>query len=83
MDEKALKTILQKQQQVVGRGQAMACGMTRGTLRYKIRPGGPWQDLFPGTYLAATGAPKIGRRARRPSRESNCGPTGAPVSGAR
>jgi very-short-patch-repair endonuclease len=62
LDEKALKTILQKQQQVVGRGQAMACGMTRGTLRYKIRPGGPWQDLLPGTYLAATGSPTLTQR---------------------
>jgi very-short-patch-repair endonuclease len=62
LDERALKTILQKQQQVVGRGQAMACGMTRGTLRYKIRPGGPWQDLLPGTYLAATGSPTLTQR---------------------
>jgi hypothetical protein len=62
LDEKALKTILQKQQQVVGRGQAMACGMTRATLRYRIRAGGPWQRLLPGTYLAATGAPTIAQR---------------------
>ena len=62
LDEKALKTILQKQQQVVGRGQAMACGMTPGALRYKIRAGGPWQDLLPGTYLAATGAPTFTQR---------------------
>jgi very-short-patch-repair endonuclease len=62
LDENALKTILQKQQQVIGRGQAMACGMTRGTLRYKTRPGGPWQDLLPGTYLAATGAPTSTQR---------------------
>jgi hypothetical protein len=62
LDEKALKTILRKQQQVIGRGQAMACGMTRGTLRYKIRTGGPWQGLLPGTYLAATGAPTLTQR---------------------
>jgi very-short-patch-repair endonuclease len=59
LDEKALKTILQKQQQVVGRGQALACGMTPGTLRYKIRADGPWQRLLPGTYLAATGAATV------------------------
>jgi hypothetical protein len=62
LDEKALKGILQKQQQVVGRGQAMACGMTPGTLRYKIRVGGPWQRLLPGTYLATTGAPTLTQR---------------------
>jgi very-short-patch-repair endonuclease len=57
LDETALTAILRKQQQVIGRGQAMACGMTPGTLRHKIRAGGPWQRLLPGTYLAATGAP--------------------------
>jgi hypothetical protein len=62
LDETALTAILQKQQQVIGRGQALACGMTRGTLHYKIRPGGPWQRLLPGTYLAATGAPTITQR---------------------
>jgi hypothetical protein len=62
LDETALKAILQKQQRVVGRGQAMACGMTRGTLRYKIRADGPWQRLLPGTYLAATGAPTFTQR---------------------
>jgi hypothetical protein len=62
LDEVALKVILEKQQQVIGRRQAIACGMTRGTLRYKIRAGGPWQRLLPGTYLAATGAPTITQR---------------------
>ena len=62
LDEKALKTILQKQQQVIGRGQAIACGMTPGALRHKIRAGGPWQRLLPGTYLATTGAPTITQR---------------------
>jgi very-short-patch-repair endonuclease len=54
-----LKVILQKQQQVIGRRQAMACGMTPAALRYKIRAGGPWQRLLPGTYLTTTGAPTI------------------------
>jgi very-short-patch-repair endonuclease len=62
LDEMALKVILQKQQQVIGRRQAMACGMTRAALRYKIRAGGPWQRLLPGTYLATTGAPTISQR---------------------
>jgi hypothetical protein len=62
LDETSLKAILQKQQQVIGRGQAMTCGMTRGTLRYKIRADGPWQRLLPGTYLAATGAPTFTQR---------------------
>ena len=62
LDEVALRTRLQKQQQVIGRGQAIACGMTPGTLRYKIRADGPWQRLLPGTYLAATGVPTTTQR---------------------
>jgi very-short-patch-repair endonuclease len=59
LDEAALKTVLQKQQRVIGRSQAVACGMTHGTLRYKIRADGPWLRLLPGTYLAASGPPTI------------------------
>jgi hypothetical protein len=29
--------------------------MTPGTLRHRVRPGGPWQALLPGIYLAHTG----------------------------
>jgi very-short-patch-repair endonuclease len=56
-DEKGLSAVLQKQQRVIGRAQALACGMTQGALHYRIRDGGLWQRLLPGTYLAATGAP--------------------------
>lgn len=57
LDEKQLKAVLRKQQQVVGRSQALACGMTPGALRHRTRSGGPWQRLLPGVYLAATGTP--------------------------
>jgi hypothetical protein len=33
--------------------------MTPGTLRHRIRAGGPWQRLLPGVYLAATGTPTL------------------------
>jgi hypothetical protein len=62
LDARALNALLWKQQQVIGRGQAMACGMTRGTLRCRLRPGGPWQRLLPGTYLASTGRPTVTQR---------------------
>lgn len=57
MDENALKAVLRRQQRVIARSQALACGMTPGALRHQIRPGGPWQRLLPGAYLAATGTP--------------------------
>lgn len=56
-DEKALKKVLGRQHQVIARGQALACGVTPGALRHRIRTGGPWQRLLSGTYLAATGTP--------------------------
>lgn len=59
LDEKALARVLRKQHQVIARSQALSCGMTPGALRHRIRPGGPWQRLLPGTYLAATGTPTV------------------------
>lgn len=57
VDERALKTLLRRQQQVIARSQALACGMTPGALRHRIKAGGSWQRLLPGTYLAVTGVP--------------------------
>lgn len=62
LDEMALRKILRKQQRVVARGQALACGMTPAALRYQIRAGGPWQRLLPGVYLAETGTPTTEQR---------------------
>jgi hypothetical protein len=61
-DETALKVILRRQQRVIGRGQALASGMTPGSVRHRTRAGGPWQRLLPGTYLAATGTPTTEQR---------------------
>jgi hypothetical protein len=55
LDQARLDRILARQESVVSRSQAVACGMTRKALRHRIRPGGPWQELLPLTYLAATG----------------------------
>jgi hypothetical protein len=57
VDETALKTVLRKQQRVIARSQALACGMTPAALQYQIRAGGPWQRLLPGVYLAENGTP--------------------------
>jgi hypothetical protein len=62
LDEAALAAVLRKQQQVIARSQALACGMTPGALRRRIMPGGRWQRLLPGAYLAATGTPTTTQR---------------------
>jgi hypothetical protein len=57
LNPQALSGTLAAQHQVIARHQAAACGMTRDALAHRLRPGGPWQRLLPGTYLALTGAP--------------------------
>ena len=56
-DHEALRRVLRDQEAVISRAEALGCGMTLSQLRYWIRPGGPWQRLLPGVYLAATGTP--------------------------
>jgi very-short-patch-repair endonuclease len=49
--------ILRAQDNVISRQQAQACGLTRSALAHRARPGGPWQRMFPGVYVAHTGVP--------------------------
>lgn len=56
-DDAALKRLLREQESVISRDEAFRCGMTPGQLRHRLRPGGPWQRLLPGVYLAVTGTP--------------------------
>ncbi len=53
----ALERVLREQEQIITREQALECGLSRPEIRHRIRPGGPWQRLFPGVYLAVTGTP--------------------------
>jgi hypothetical protein len=53
---------LRRQAGVIARWQALDGGMTREALRHRIRPGGPWQRLLPGVYLAVTGVPTADQR---------------------
>ena len=62
LNRDALDGILGKQDLVVSRAQAADCGMTRAALRHRIRPGGPWQQLLPGIYLAVTGNPTLAQK---------------------
>lgn len=47
---------------MISRQQALACGLTRNALAYRIRPDGPWQRLLPGSYVAHTGLPTAAQK---------------------
>ncbi len=57
VDDSVLARILRDQERVISRTEALGSGMPLHQVRYRIRPGGPWQRLLPGVYLAATGTP--------------------------
>jgi hypothetical protein len=42
-DHRALHVLVRRQRQVIGGAQALACGMTSGAVRCRIRDGGLWQ----------------------------------------
>ncbi len=54
-DTDTLGRVLDRQHAIIGRRQAIACGMTAKAVRHRIRPGGPWQVVLPGVYLAGRG----------------------------
>jgi len=54
-----LGELLDKQLSVVSRGQLLSLGMKDNAMRYRLRPGGPWQALLPGVYLGASGVPSL------------------------
>jgi very-short-patch-repair endonuclease len=56
-DRAALAGLLARQRCVITRQQALSCGLTKSAIRCRIEPGGPWQVLLPGVYLATTGVP--------------------------
>jgi len=56
-DAAALNRLARDQERVISRTEALSCGMPVHQLRYRTRPGGPWQRLLPGVYLTVTGTP--------------------------
>jgi hypothetical protein len=62
LDRTMLAKLLGRQHDVIARQQAMLCGMSEQALRHRLRPGGPWQRLLPGVYLAKTGTPTLDQR---------------------
>ena len=61
-DQERLMRVLQVQHQVITRRQAVLCGVPHSTLDRYTAPGGRWQRLLPGVYLALTGTPTQGQR---------------------
>jgi very-short-patch-repair endonuclease len=72
IDNKSLGQLLRAQHGVIAREQALACGMTSQMIRYRIRNGGPWRKLLPGTYVTVTGA--VTRRQREMAALLHAGP---------
>jgi hypothetical protein len=54
-DAAAVTGIVRRQDGIIGRAQAEACGMTAAAIRHRIRPDGPWQVVLPGVYLSHRG----------------------------
>jgi hypothetical protein len=54
-NQAALAELLTRQQGVISRSQANACGMSDGAIRHRLQRGGRWTAMLPGVYLAATG----------------------------
>lgn len=61
-DHESLMRVLQAQHQVISRSQATLCGVPQSTLDRYTAPGGRWQRLLPGVYLALTGTPTQAQR---------------------
>lgn len=54
--------VASSQYNVISRSQALACGLTRSMIAYRIRPDGPWRQLLPSVYLTVTGNPTPDQR---------------------
>lgn len=62
IDQETLTGLLDKQNGVLARGQALSCGITNRMLQNRLRIGGPWQVLLPAVYLTVTGMPTPAQR---------------------
>jgi hypothetical protein len=61
-DRDQLACIMRRQYDVVSRSQALECGMTRGTIAYRLAADGPWRQILPGVYLTVTGTATVEQR---------------------
>jgi hypothetical protein len=54
-DKERFAWFVREQFGVIGRGQALDCGLSRKRIDYLTRDGGPWQRVLPGVYATTTG----------------------------
>lgn len=54
-DRARLQGYLRYQDKIITREQAHTCRLSCRAIDYRLRPGGPWQRILPGVYLAHTG----------------------------
>jgi hypothetical protein len=57
-----LKQLIQRQNMLFTRRQALAAGVHPNVLHRRAQPAGPWQEILPGVYLAVTGTPTRDQR---------------------
>ena len=57
INHQKLGRILAAQHQVITRSQALECDIPQSTVGAWCKPGGKWQKMLPGVYLAVTGTP--------------------------
>src|SRR3984957_19886476 len=54
-DRPRLDRIVREQFAVIGRSQALDCGLSRSAVDHLVRQDGPWRRLLPGIYATTTG----------------------------
>jgi hypothetical protein len=54
-DRPRLDRIVREQFAVIGRSQALDCGLSRSAVDHLVRQDGPWHRLLPGIYATTTG----------------------------
>jgi hypothetical protein len=54
-DSERLGRMAREQFGVVGRGQALGCGVSHSAVGYLLRQEGPWRKIVPGVYATTTG----------------------------
>jgi hypothetical protein len=62
LNRDALDRTLERQLDLITRGQAREAGLTNHALQHRLRPGGPWHYLLPGVYIAHAGTPTYGQQ---------------------
>lgn len=54
-DKDGLARTLARQHEIIGRRQALGCGLTAKAIEHRLRPDGPWQRVLPGVYAVGGG----------------------------